>query len=88
MIIEMFPEGYQALNAELATGLHPKLEGLLGEHPVDEIDVKLSIIAHYCAILLDGVYTIEERDHLCHLLVGRLQVLREIPKAQTIIALH
>lgn len=88
MIIEFFPEGYIALNAELATGFHPKLATLLGEQPADEIDLKLSIIAHYCAVLLDGTYTIEERDKLCHILVGRLTVLREFIPAQNIIAIQ
>lgn len=82
---EYFPEGYQALSAELATGLHPKLELLLGKYPADETDLKLSEIANYCRVALDGVYTIEERDKLCFILAGRLEVLREIPNAQTII---
>lgn len=85
--IEFFPDGYIALNAELATGLHPKLEKFLSEQPVDEVDLKLSIIAHYCAILLDGTYTLEARDKLCHILVGRLQVLREIGVPQEIISI-
>lgn len=86
--IEMFPEGYIALNAELATGYHPKLGILLERQPVDEVDIKLAIIAHYCAILLDGTYTLEERDKLCHILVGRLQVLREFIPAQEIRAIQ
>ncbi len=85
MKIEFFPDGYIALNQELATGYHPKLELLLSEQPSDEVDIKLSIIAHYCAVLLDGTYTLEERDKLCHILVGRLTVLRVFPEAQTII---
>lgn len=84
MIIEMFPEGYIALNAELATGFHPKLEAILSQQPADEVDLKLGIIATYCAVLLDGTYTLEERDKLCHILVGRLNVLREFVPAQVI----
>ena len=84
LVIEMFPEGYQALSKELATGLHPKLEKLLAKHPVDEIDVKLAEIAGYVGVLLDGTYTIEERDKLCYILAGRLEVLREFPKPQII----
>lgn len=85
MIIEMFPEGYIALNAELATGFHPKLEAMLLRYPVDEVDLKLAHIATYCAIVLNGTYTLEERDKLCHILVGRLTVLREFVPAQVII---
>lgn len=84
MTIEFFPEGYIALNAELATGFHPKLEAELSIYPADEVDLKLARIASYCAILLDGTYTLEERDKLCHILVGRLIVIREFVPAQTI----
>lgn len=84
LTIEMFPEGYQALAKELATGLHPQLEKLLGNHPADEIDIKLAEIAGYVGVLLDGTYSLEERDKLCFILAGRLEVMREIPKAQII----
>lgn len=83
---EMFPEGYIALNKELATGLHPKLEELLANHPVDETDVKLAEIASYCSIILNATYTIEERDKLCFTLAGRLEVLREMPKDQVLVS--
>jgi len=76
---ELFPEGYIALNKELASGLHPKLEVLLNKHPVNEVDIRLAEIASYCMVLLDGTYTIAERDKLCFILAGRLEVLREAP---------
>ena len=76
---EMFPEGFIALQKELATGLHPRLEKLLANHPADETDIKLSEIAAYCSVALDGTYTIAERDKLCFVLAGRLEVLREMP---------
>ena len=57
---QMFPEGYIALNRELSTGLHPKLEKLLQQQPADEIDIKLAQIAAYCSVILDGTYTIAE----------------------------
>jgi hypothetical protein len=85
MRFEMFPEGYQALNRELATGLHPKLEKLLANHRADDVDVKLAEIASYCQVILDGTYTLAERDKLCFILAGRLEVLREIPQSQNII---
>ena len=82
---EMLPEGYIALNRELATGLHPKLEKLLANHPADEVDIRLSEISAYCSIALDATYTLEERDKLCFILAGRLEVLRELPSPQIIL---
>ena len=85
MIHEMFPEGYIALNKELASGFHSALEAKLSKHPVDEVDIRLAEIATHCSVILDGTYTLEERDHLCAVLAGRLEVLREITPAQVII---
>jgi hypothetical protein len=82
---EMFPEGYIALNKELATGLHPKLENLLQKHPVDEVDIKLAEIASYCQVALDATYTLAERDKLCFILAGRLEALRELPAPTVVI---
>jgi hypothetical protein len=76
---EMLPAGYIALNRELATGLHPKLEASLSQQDVNEVDIRLSAIALYCGVLLDATYTIAERDKLCFILAGRLEVLREMP---------
>lgn len=83
-IHEYFPEGYIALQKELMTGLHPALERLLAKHPPNELDIRIAEIASYCKILLDGIYTIEERNKLCFILAGRLEVLREIPRPQII----
>lgn len=88
LTVQMFPDGYVALNKELATGYHPKLEALLSQHPPHETDVRLSQIAVYCGVVLDGTYTLEERNQLCAILAGRLEVLRELPSAQTIIQLQ
>lgn len=82
---EMFPEGYIALNKELATGLHPKLEKLLEKHPLDETDIKLAEIAAYCSVALDATYTLGERDKLCFILAGRLEALRELPSPSIVI---
>ena len=82
---EFFPEGYIALNKELATGLHPKLEVLLTAQPVDEVDIRLAAISTYCGIALDGEYTVGERDKLCFILAGRLETLRDIPSAKIVI---
>lgn len=83
--IEFFPDGYIALNRELATGLHPKLEKLLEKHPADEVDIKLAEIALYCSVALDATYTLAERDKLCFILAGRLETLRELADPQIIL---
>lgn len=82
---EFFPEGFIALNKELATGLHPKLEELLSQQPVNEVDIRLAQIATYCSVVLDGSYSLAERDKLCFILAGRLEVLRELPSPQIIL---
>jgi hypothetical protein len=83
---EMFPEGYIALNKELATGLHTKLYALLANHPnANDVDVRLSEIALYCRVVLDGTYTLAERDKLCYILAGRLEVLRDVAPPQVIL---
>jgi hypothetical protein len=83
---EMLPEGYIALNRELATGLHPRLEKLLANHPdVNDVDIRLAEIAAYVAVALDATYTLAERDKLCFILAGRLEAMRELPSAQTIV---
>lgn len=83
---EFFPEGFIKLNEEIATGLHPKLEKLLANHPMAEVDIKLSEIAAYCSVALDATYTLAERDKLCYILAGRLEVLRELPSPQIILS--
>lgn len=87
MIFKLFPEGYIALQKELSSGYHPSLEKLLANHPNEEIDIKLAEIATYCSIALDGTYTMEEREKLCFILAGRLEVLREVVSAQKILPL-
>lgn len=82
---EFFPEGFIALNRELATGLHPKLEVLLAAQPVNEVDIRLAQIASYCQVVLDGSYSLAERDKLCFILAGRLEVLRELPSPQIVL---
>jgi hypothetical protein len=88
MIHEYFPEGLIALQKELATGLHPQLEKLLANHPANEWEIKIAEIATYCGVLLDDTYHKEDFNKLGFILAGRLEVLREIPKAQNIIAIQ
>lgn len=77
--IEYFPEGIIALNAELATGLHPRLEKLLANHPANETEIRLAEIASYVGVILDGIYHPEDLNNLGRILAGRLEVLRETP---------
>lgn len=83
-VLEFFPDGFVALQKELATGLHPILEKKLANHPAEEVDIKLAEIASHCSVVLEGTYTLAERDKLCHVLVGRLQLLRVVPQGQII----
>jgi len=84
MTLEFFPPGFIALQKELCSGLHPTLEKKLGKHPVEETDMKIAEIALHCSVVVNGTYTLEERDKLCRILAGRLEVLREIPVGQVI----
>jgi len=84
VILEFFPPGFIALQKELSTGLHPSLERKLSKHPPDEVDIRLVEIAAHCMVVVEGTYTLEERDHLCFVLAGRLEVLREVPAGQII----
>lgn len=79
MILEIFPLEYQALNREVATGYHPKLEAILSTVGAEDLDMKLAQIAAYCGVMLDGVYTLDDRRELCAILWEKLQVLRENP---------
>lgn len=81
MIHEMFPEEYIRLGRELASGLHPKLEPILTKISVEEIDLKLANIAAYCEVMLDDVYTLEDRCKLCDILTKKLIEKRERPAA-------
>jgi len=83
--MEFFPEGFIALNKELATGLHKNLEVKLGNHPPHEVDTRLAEIADHCYVVLDGTYTLAERDKLCYILAGRLEVLRDVAPPEIIL---
>ena len=87
-VVEMFTEGMILLNQELATGLHPKLEKLLANHPPNEWEIRIAEIASYCGVVLDDVYTKEDFNKLGAILAGRLEVLRELPPAEVIKSLN
>lgn len=86
----LFPEGIISLQQELATGLHPKLYEILSKFNFkpDDWELILSQVAMYCGVILDGTYGEEEISKLGFILAGRLEVLRELPAPQVVIALH
>lgn len=85
-VFELFPQEYIDLDKELQTEYHPKL-AFLNRFGPDEIDMKLAQLAAYCEVMLDGVYTLENRIKLCKILTEKLILLREYPQAQKIILL-
>lgn len=84
VIVEFFPDGFIALNKELSSGYHSSLIPLLEGTPVDEIDEKIAKIAVYCGVILDGIYTVQERSILCSTLAGRLELLRDPVKMEVV----
>ena len=87
IIHEYFPQEYIELQKELLTGYHPKLEKILTTNggTADDVDLKLAQIAAYCSVILDGVYTLEERMRLCDILRKRLQYMRENPNKELVL---
>lgn len=85
IIFEIFPDEYLALNRELCTQKHPKLQNILAQCGAEDIDMKLAQIASYCSVVMDGCYTLEDRIKLCKILKEKLILLREPEVAQTII---
>ena len=85
MQIKMLPEGIIALNKELVTGYHQKLEQLLERHGISEWEIRFAHIAAYCSIILDDTYYPEDFDRLGHILAKRLEEMRELPNTQVII---
>jgi len=65
-----FSESRIALDREVAK--HPNLVKLLQDHPVTEFELRLTEIATYCNILVDGAYTSDDLDGLCDLCVAEL----------------
>jgi hypothetical protein len=87
MIFEIFPQEYLDLQAELASGFHPKIVAIISVYPAEEIDIKLAQIAAYCEVVLDGDYDINDRVKLAGVLTKKLMEKREYPEAQNIILL-
>lgn len=88
--LTFFPDGLMNLQAELATGLHPEVEKLLTslQCAPNDWEIRLARIAAYVGIIVDGQYGTEEISQLAATCAGRLEVLREIPRAQKILPLN
>ena len=85
MQIKMLPEGIIALNKELATGYHQKLERLLERHGPLDWEIRFAHIATYCSIILGDTYYPEDFDRLGEILVKRLGEMRELPNTEIIV---
>jgi hypothetical protein len=83
-VFEIFPDEILALDKELNTGYHPRLD-FIRQYPTDEIDIKLAQIAAYCEVVLDGDYSLKDRMKLCKILTEKLILKREDPNASKII---
>jgi hypothetical protein len=78
--ITLWPEEVIELNRELASGLHPQLEGILGSLPAFvDMPERIGHIAAYCELVLDGAYNPDELAKLCGILVERLKDKRTRP---------
>ena len=74
--IQMFGENKIALTQEVKN--HPTLLALLANHPVGEWELHLAEIAAYCNVALDDLYTEEDVEKICGILVHRLRKKRQI----------
>jgi hypothetical protein len=69
--LEFFPESYLALQEEIVN--HPRLCELIVRHSPREFELRLAEIATYCNVALDGEYTQEDLNGLCHVLWRKLK---------------
>ncbi len=86
-VFELFPVEYVELNVEMAQACHPKLHAAIaaaGATMQDDVDLKLALIAAYCEVMMDDIYTLEDRIRLCKILKEKLILLREPEESQTI----
>lgn len=72
---ELFPEVFIELQAEIQQ--HEQLLINLLQLPKDSpMEVKLGEVAAYCQIVLDGMYTQEDVEKLCEILLKKLKQRR------------
>lgn len=79
-VLVFFHPARIALNIEVKE--HPRLRlqiaDLVKENPQAEVPEILGVIAAYCGIALDGMYSQEDLDALCNILVQKLRDKRSI----------
>src|ERR1017187_8627653 len=83
-ILEFFPHEYLLLQTEVFAEYHPKLHAILARVLVNDLDMKIAHIASYCEVVLDDVYTLEDRTKLCVILTQKLMLKREEEVPQVI----
>lgn len=86
-VFELFPQEMIDLQKELATPYHPDLCNILAGYPAEETDIKFAQIASYCGVMLDGIYTFEDKVKLAKILTEKLILLRKDPEASKIMLL-
>jgi hypothetical protein len=71
MRLEFFPESYIQLGREIAH--HPKLVSLLQQQEANEFEIRIAVVAAYCEVMLDGLYSPKDLEKLADILLKRLQ---------------
>jgi hypothetical protein len=80
----LYPEEIIALNEELATGYHPKLEEQLAGQ--DDFIERFATIATYCDVALDGMYSSDQMVAMVGaVFLDRLVRRRENPNRMIIV---
>lgn len=75
-VLEYFHPARIALQTEIKH--HARLIDRLGIYHTDDFSGKIGEVAAYCNIALDGMYTPEDLDNLCDILVVSLRKKRTI----------
>lgn len=73
--IVMFPQPFLDLATEIKLH-HPKLQQLIANHPLDELELRMAEISTYCDVILDGTYTPEDMIRLAETLCRKLEKKR------------
>jgi hypothetical protein len=71
-----FPEEFIELSKEIAKPNHEKLHQLLANN-TDPI-IRFGIIAAYCNVAMDDMYTEEDLKKIAHILLVRLRAMKTI----------
>jgi hypothetical protein len=74
LTVQIFDQEIIDLNIEI--GEHPALMDKLQDQPANEFEIRLAVIATYCDVVLNAVYTPEDIRRLCTLLTDKLRAKR------------